>query len=67
MSKHSRCPHKPGSKSYYVWLAKTYGRKTSRMARTPKRLKKYAAAVKAGKVRRNRKGQITKVLVGRGR
>lgn len=59
MSKHSRCPHRPGSKSYYTWLAKTYGgKKPSRMARTPKRLKKYASLVKAGKVVRRANGRI---------
>lgn len=52
---------------------KAHGKKVCFMAkshkkrRTPTRLSKYAAAVKAGKVRRNRRGQITKVLVGRSR
>lgn len=52
---------------------KAHGKRVSFMAkthkkhRTPSRLAKFAAAVKAGKVRRNRRGQITKVLVGRSR
>ena len=66
-NKHRRHP-KIGTKAYYEWLAKTYGKargKSTKRVKTGKKmfkkngLSKWAAKVKRGAVRRNRKGQIT--------
>ena len=65
-NKHHRHP-KIGTKAYYEWLAKTYGKgrgKSAKKVKTGKKmfkkngLSKWAVKVKRGLVRRNRKGQI---------